>query len=766
MRRIGATIITVMTSVSHGAAHELTPIGPEFIVTSTTANDQFQPWADMSDDGDIVLSYSTANIFGRRLDRNGAALGADFSVNPTFWEGDQNETFVAVDPITGDFLICYSDRHGNDGDLMGAFGRFYRADGVPYTGEMALNTQTIESQFEPHATFLPNSRVFVAWADAGTDGSVGCIGRIFDRFGAPITGEFLLNEPNSSTQLNPSVSASRDGRVVCAFEDASGAVTAQPRDIVARLFDQNGAPLGPQFIVSQTTAGMQRDPIVAMDADGDFVVVWHDEEGIDGDGFGVLARLFDKNGNPKTNEFVVSQSTAGTQRDPHVDVDYVGNFVVTWESNHSGDYDVFIRRFDRAGNPLSNEIRAHETTGGDQTYAKSVLSQSGERVFTIWHSSVNGDSYGRLFRAPSLEFEGTPSLTNTITLDVLAPGMSNALYVVLPSLGTDGPIAVNGGRSLHLAADALMLSALEAPESSGFTQIMGTLDPTGHAAAGFMIPNDAMFYDLPVHFGVITLAPGGSVGSADATAGSFTGVEFLSETITLNVNGPLRFHPGQVLVGEIDTTADEDRAAFEAVKGEKIKLTVAMVEPALAASALPKFRVEVRDEHGKVVKKWKGSPPSTTKKAKKAKKLQFKVKKSGRYELHVFGVGEGVGHYRFDTSHKMPKSAKASSKKAKVKGSGFAVVKLLAVADTTLGLTVTPKGGAAAPAVIEIIGPDGGLIDPTSFASGSGEKFLVSGLPLAQTGLYQVRVPGKSGASYQVDLTPTSPFGDPVLTIE
>ena len=36
--------------------------------------------------------------------------------------------------------------------------------------------------------------------------------------------------------------------------------------------------------MNSASAGEQRDPIVAMDADGDFVVVWQDESGADGDG--------------------------------------------------------------------------------------------------------------------------------------------------------------------------------------------------------------------------------------------------------------------------------------------------------------------------------------------------------------------------------------------------------------------------------------------------------------------------------------------------
>ena len=114
---------------------------------------------------------------------------------------------------------------------MGVGGRFYAANGTPYGQEFILNTQTQFSQFEPHAAYSPTGRVMAVWTDAGVDGSAAAIGRIFDRFGNPITGEILLNEPNTFTQINPTVCCDRDGNWKVAFEDASGS-TGAPREIL------------------------------------------------------------------------------------------------------------------------------------------------------------------------------------------------------------------------------------------------------------------------------------------------------------------------------------------------------------------------------------------------------------------------------------------------------------------------------------------------------------------------------------------------------
>ena len=84
-----------------------------------------------------------------------------------------------------------------------------------------------------------------------------------------------------------------------------------------------------------------------MAADGRFVVVWQT------DANEVLARLFDAAGNPIGNDFSINSTTSGTQADPAVYMDNTGAFVAAWRGNGTGDADgIYARRFDPAGLPL------------------------------------------------------------------------------------------------------------------------------------------------------------------------------------------------------------------------------------------------------------------------------------------------------------------------------------------------------------------------------------------------------------------------------
>ncbi|MCB0684626.1 MAG: hypothetical protein KDC32_27475, partial [Saprospiraceae bacterium] len=72
-------------------------------------------------------------------------------------------------------------------------------------------------------------------------------------------------------------------------------------------------------------------PDVALDADGDLVIVWQ-SLGQDGDGFGVYGQRYDNTGAVQGGEFLVNTTTANNQLSPRVGMDASGNFVAVWVS--------------------------------------------------------------------------------------------------------------------------------------------------------------------------------------------------------------------------------------------------------------------------------------------------------------------------------------------------------------------------------------------------------------------------------------------------
>jgi len=108
--------------------------------------------------------------------------------------------------------------------------------------------------------------------------------------------------------------------------------------------------LGDALLVNTTTSGTQDNPAVAMDATGDYVVVW------EYNGPGIIARRFDAAGVPQGDEFSVHSQTPTGEADPAVAMDAAGNFVVAWFGRAGENRVVRAQLWAADGTPVGSEI--------------------------------------------------------------------------------------------------------------------------------------------------------------------------------------------------------------------------------------------------------------------------------------------------------------------------------------------------------------------------------------------------------------------------
>jgi Ca2+-binding RTX toxin-like protein len=118
-------------------------------------------------------------------------------------------------------------------------------------------------------------------------------------------------------------------------------------------------PASDAAAISETTAGTRRDPAVAVLSSGATVTVWTDEDG-DGSGWGIKARLVDADGVPLHDPFTVNTTTAGRQGHAAVTALADGGFVVTWIDAvpylGSLDFDIRAQVFAADGSPAGSEL--------------------------------------------------------------------------------------------------------------------------------------------------------------------------------------------------------------------------------------------------------------------------------------------------------------------------------------------------------------------------------------------------------------------------
>jgi hypothetical protein len=346
--------------------------------------------------------------------------GSEYPVN-THLPGDQAYARVASGP-TGNLIVAWlSD--SQDGGLPGIYAREFSPGGIPAGQEFQVNTFGGDDEEgapleHPAVARGGGDRMIFAWVNFWEDPVSGSVyARIYDNAGLPLGPEFPVNEYNFDFQGEPAAAMDGQGNSVIAWQ--SWGQDGDAFGIYARLYDPSGLPLGSEFRVNTQTLDSQMHPALAMDGSGNFVVAWSSYDP-DRNETGIFARGFDRNGSPLGSELRVDQAASGWQDHPDISADPMGNFVVCWhgQSATMEDYDIYARRLDLTGQALGPGFKVNVTTEFWQIYP-SVASDPQGNFFIAWQSrNQDGDSYGifaRLFDI-SGQPQGPEALVNASTL--------------------------------------------------------------------------------------------------------------------------------------------------------------------------------------------------------------------------------------------------------------------------------------------------------------------------------------------------------------
>ena len=226
---------------------------------------------------------------------------------------------------------------------------------------------------------------------------------------APVFGpEFLVNTYTTADQYGATAAnVGPAGNFVVVWNDETGA-DGDGYGVRGRMFDVTGAPLGGEFPVNAIGTHDQGIARVGSNANGDFVVTWTDIGTSPTGGYQVYARRFDSSGAPQGGNIPVNTYTTETQGRSSVGLDSAGNFVVVWQSfgQDGADNGIFGQRFDNTGAKVGAEFQVNQHTTGAQRESRVVRRSSGEFLVT-WRS--NQDAQGGAVMARRYAADGNPS---------------------------------------------------------------------------------------------------------------------------------------------------------------------------------------------------------------------------------------------------------------------------------------------------------------------------------------------------------------------
>jgi hypothetical protein len=288
-----------------------TPIDAQSVLVNTyTTGAQQWPSVAMDSDGDFVVTWlsqgqdpgtsrpkvaASNGVYAQRFSRTGIRVGSEFRVN-TYLPGAQSMPNAAMDDA-GDFVIVWvsggdgsADFAFQDGSGGGVFGQRYDALGQPQGPEFQVNQTTQGPQTYPLVDMDAAGNFVVGWNSNLNDGSYNNVyARRYAADGAPVSGEFLVNAPNTpGNEYLGNVTIGPDGAFLLTWNQYPPGEGVNAENY-GQLYSADGTAAGDRFMINQTTAGFQGYPTAAFLSPSQFVVAW-DSGSSQAD---VYVRLFD-----------------------------------------------------------------------------------------------------------------------------------------------------------------------------------------------------------------------------------------------------------------------------------------------------------------------------------------------------------------------------------------------------------------------------------------------------------------------------------------
>lgn len=283
---------------------------------------------------------------------------------------------------------------------------------------------------KPKVIALKNGNTLAAWQDDRDGNGIHQIyARVFDADGNAVTGEIVVNSVASGEQRKPAIAADDQGNFVVVWEDDQD--NNGYYQILARGFYANGSERFADMTVNSVGSGQQLSPAVAMDYNGRFVVAWEDDK--DGNGYyQILARGFNANGSQRFADRTVNSVAAGQQFNPVMAMDSSGDFVVVWEDdqNNDGDFTLLGRGFNDNGSQRFADMAINSNASGHQQSAAIGMDDYG-RFTVAWQDDKDGNGYYQIM-ARAFNANGSVPI-NDFTVNSKADGQQLA-----PGIGVSG----------------------------------------------------------------------------------------------------------------------------------------------------------------------------------------------------------------------------------------------------------------------------------------------------------------------------------------
>ncbi len=195
----------------------------------------------------------------------------------------------------------------------------------------------------------------------------------------------ISNLLNNGIQEDPDIASDHNGNSIVVWKSTPIQGNAT---IHAQRYDAFGNLIGAEFQANNLTTDQQSKPSVAMDSDGDFVVAWQSFENNQNH---IFTQRFNPDAIAQGSAIKINTAAiTNTATEPAVAMDGDGDYVVAWTSNRNNDNDIYAKRFSHSGQVVNDEFRVNTSTQNSQVAADVAMDAEGDFVIAWQGQTATG----------------------------------------------------------------------------------------------------------------------------------------------------------------------------------------------------------------------------------------------------------------------------------------------------------------------------------------------------------------------------------------
>ncbi len=337
-----------------------------------------EPSVAVDEWGNSVVVWTEGQIYAQRYSSLGSPLGDNFKIENDSISSLQEHPSIAID-TAGSFIVVWSDDRNWSEDI---YARLYDRSGKPAGGSFKVIDDSLDTQqTEPVVAADGSGNFVVAWLDK-RDGGNAVYGQRLNSDGTADGNNFVIT---SSSGNFPAIDADRLGNFVAVWQKGIAAIDG-------RRFAADGSAIGEEFSVHSPLGDASRSyPSIAADDSGNIVVVWQEVLNSESNIYG---RRFTDKGLFLGHNFKVNKdSSVAGQFLPCVAANGQGNFVVVWEDERNGNYDIYGQRYNPEGAAVNGNFKINTDSGDGVQAAPAVAINSSGRFIVVWQDKRDGSQY-------------------------------------------------------------------------------------------------------------------------------------------------------------------------------------------------------------------------------------------------------------------------------------------------------------------------------------------------------------------------------------